>query len=81
MAYFFVSLNYWLGGTQGGSEGAWVGEDASSFESISLKLNVRWLVCVCAHVRDVHVCAGGDRDAVYAKLEERTWGGGSWGGE
>lgn len=62
LAYFLISLNYWLAGTVEGSEGAWAGEGGCVVVlSISLKLNVRWLVCVC-----------GDRQAVYAKLQERT---------
>lgn len=61
-----------MGRRAGVRERGWGGGGRVVVLSISLKLNVRWLVCVCAHVRDVHVCAGGDRDAVYAKLEERT---------
>lgn len=43
--------------------------------SISLKLNVRWLVCVRTCV--TFACAllerEREREAVYAKLGERTW--------
>lgn len=35
LAYFSISLNYWLGGTAAGSEGARAGEDVSSFRALA----------------------------------------------